>query len=171
MRAHREEVVSRIERTAKALRASGACEQWLAGADVKVRRVVGEVNGPLMELLSESVGYHDGDVVELFRQGGSLFGPLKRSGNGQPIDHAVSCDRAELLQGLEERNRSLLEGLREDEHSGVLYQKVQKDVDLGRMSQARPVTEEDILTRVLSPRFCVEQGVPVTRVARSCGVC
>jgi len=133
----------------------------LAVADAKVRRVAGEVNGPLMELLSQSVRYHDGDVVELFRLGGSLFGLLKRSGNGQPVVVAVSCEQAELLCGLEERNRSLLEGLREDIHSDVLYQKVQKDADLGRMSQARPVTDEDIQTRVLSPRFCIEQGAPV----------
>ena len=48
--------------------------------------------------------------------------------------------------------------LREDEHSDVLYQKVLADAAMGRMSEPRQLTDEDIRTLVLSPRFSVEQG-------------
>ena len=50
----------------------------------------------------------------------------------------------------------MLRALKEDAHSDVLLQKVVEDASMGRMSKARVLTDEDIRTLVLSPRFCVE---------------
>ena len=52
----------------------------------------------------------------------------------------------------------MLRALKEDAHSDVLLQKVVEDASMGRMSKARVLTDEDVRTLVLSPRFCVEQG-------------
>ncbi len=52
----------------------------------------------------------------------------------------------------------MLATLKEDVHSDVLLRKVMEDTALGRMSGVRELTEEDVRTLVLSPRFCVEQG-------------
>jgi hypothetical protein len=55
----------------------------------------------------------------------------------------------------------MLQALKEDARSDVLLQKVVEDAAMGRMGNARVITDEDVRTLVLSPRFCVEQGQPL----------
>ena len=93
MNSFREDIISRIEAQAQLLRATGMCEAWFAGADPAVvsvqhlrlsrhsnsfahtylfAQVAGEVNGALLELLAEKIGYHDKECVNLFRRGAPL---------------------------------------------------------------------------------------------------
>lgn len=51
--------------------------------DPELRRFAAEVNGPLMEVLAEKVGYHDKECIDLFRKGAHIVGKLHRTGNGK----------------------------------------------------------------------------------------
>ena len=53
-RAKRENVISQIEETGRALWASGQCASWFDEAEAKVAKVSRTVNGPLFELLAKA---------------------------------------------------------------------------------------------------------------------
>ena len=121
-------MVSRIEDEAQRLSHSGACQQWLLGAEdkapcfcptpsgcwaarvlgavaVQVAGVVRDVNGPLMEVLAQAIAYHDAGVVDMLRDGGLLLGLLKCTGNGRPSEPLLKCSKLEVHEGLEARVR------------------------------------------------------------------
>ena len=58
-----------------------------------------------------------------------------------------------------ERNLSLLAKLRDDPRADELWQMASDDAHLNRMTDPKPVTQEDIEDYSFSPRFCIEQGV------------
>ena len=65
----REAQMVKIEQCAAELRDSGACERWLASCDEGARRVVREINAPLLELLLGDLNYHDVACVEVLQTG------------------------------------------------------------------------------------------------------
>ena len=52
----------------------------------------------------------------------------------------------------------MLKGLKEDEHSKVLWDKTLADAKKGWMSTPVPLSDDDVERFVLSPRFCIAQG-------------
>ena len=59
----------------------------------------------------------------------------------------------------------MLKGLKEDEHSKVLWEKTLADAKKGRMSTPVPLHDDDVENFVLSPRFCIAQGCALWRGA------
>ena len=57
----------------------------------------------------------------------------------------------------------MLKGLKEDEHSKVLWEKTLADAKKGRMSTPVPLHDDDVENFVLSPRFCIAQGCALWR--------
>jgi hypothetical protein len=70
----REAQMQKIEQCAAELRESGDCKRWLESCDEGAKKIVREVNGPLLELLLGDLNYHDVACVELFRTGRFSFG-------------------------------------------------------------------------------------------------
>ena len=121
-------------------------------------QVSASVNRPLMELLAKAIADHNPACVEMFREGGPLFGYLRASGNGVPTEVDMVGNMKTLLADRASKNKALIAGLREDVHSDVLLQKVLDDVALGRMTPPVPAEEVDLDRVILSPRFAVDQG-------------
>ena len=69
----RDEMMAALREANWRLRSSGACEAWLAGADVRTRDVAAGVNGPLFEQLLQKMGICDTSCVEAFRLGFAFF--------------------------------------------------------------------------------------------------
>ena len=67
----REAQMVKIEQCAAELRESGACDRWLESCDAGTRRVVSEINAPLLELLLGDLNYHDVACVEVLQTGQS----------------------------------------------------------------------------------------------------
>ena len=157
--AEREGIMCRLEEWAKQLRFDGACSAWLADADAFVRTVSASVNGPALAALASEIDYHDPECVRLFIDGGQLVGILDNSGNGVPVPPR-KCDSVDdLVRGCLKRNTATLGKVREDLHSGALFEMCRADAGLGRMSEPRAVTRADMTAGNFSQRFCVEQGL------------
>ena len=93
-----------IEARGRVLSDCGAIAEWFSQADIRVRTVACDVNGPLLEELARSVNYHDLECVEHFRLGAPLYGRLPAAGNGLPRE-AVSYESAVTLRSsCSERN-------------------------------------------------------------------
>ena len=118
------------------------------------------INGPMMEILAKAMQYKDAECIDMFRMGGPLLGFLPNSGHGVPIEYTMEGSIRDLMNGKEERNRSLIAGLKEDVNSDVLLAKTLDDAKLGRMSMPSRIGEIDLDEVILSPRFAVEQGAP-----------
>ena len=177
--AHRESTIASIEKIGKEMRRSGRYEDWANVPDKKLREAARGVNGPLLEFLAKGMGYSDAACIELFRSGAPLLGKLACTGNGTAL-REVGIPDLDLLDRecaqrwvwrltgfaflfmrlqLCARNREMLASLKEDENSGVLFKKTCDDALKGWMSEPRPLKDEDAERYVLSPRFCVEQGM------------
>jgi hypothetical protein len=65
----REEWITQLETADRELKRSGWAQQWFEGADEHTRRVAGEANGYLFELLAERSGHGDVDGVRILRDG------------------------------------------------------------------------------------------------------
>ena len=97
-----------------------------------IDQVSESVNGPMLEVIAEAIGYHDTECIHMFRDGGQLFGFLHNSGNGDPIEPKMEGDVRDLMKHKNRRNKDLVASLREDQHSDVLLKKVMEDADIGR---------------------------------------
>ena len=186
VRRAREEAVWRIETRARQLEQSGAIEAWYRGADEGVRGVAWYVNGPLLEELAASIGHIDRECVEFFRQacpraavacqcasvareGAPLLGDLPVSGIGAPATFPQAKSAEDLLKGARAANRRLLARLRLDPNAQELWDLTDKDFRLWRMRAPEDLSDIDLDSIILVPRFGVEQGVRSdgTRKARA----
>lgn len=66
--ASREEVLQSIEAEASALVESGELSEWHARTPFSVRRVAGDVNGPMLERLARRINWPDVGVLDFFRE-------------------------------------------------------------------------------------------------------
>ena len=121
-------------------------------------QVSSQVNGPLLEILADSCGFHDRACIELFRKGGDIIGPLACSGNGTPIDVNFSYDVSKLIEQRPVRNEKLIEKVRVDEFAGELLAQTIADAKLGRMSEPVSVDDVDLCGISVCQRFGVLQG-------------
>ena len=80
------------------------------------------------------------------------------AGNGRAEHMARSIEPDELIARRYESNANILSRLREDPNSSSPFESCMKDAELGRMSYPRPLTDRDLYSLNLSPRFGVEQG-------------
>ena len=86
------------------------------------------------------------------------MGPLHRSGNGRPIDEEAECSVSDMIAGNAARNKSLIESLKEDEHSDVLFSGTCKDKELHRFHSISGLEEVDLHHISIAKRFGIEQG-------------
>jgi hypothetical protein len=197
----REDTMQAIEQLAELIKSEGLDSRWLAAssasrwccvwclpvdardrkskmADSAVAHISRGVNGPLLEALATKAGYHDMQVVELFRTGAPIVGTLDRcvcfmqhrahavwvacglarAGIGKPIEPKVTKTLEELRGQREIKNKDLIASLRESPHSEKLLQSCKDDAAKGRMEQVRLAHECNLAAVTLSPRFAVEQG-------------
>jgi len=132
------------------------------------------------ECLARLVEYHDRECIDMFRMGARLLDKLECSGNGKRLrpEEQGKSDLGQLDRDLGKRlanfyvlgravcprlalfsrNREMLKGLREDEHSKVLWNKTLADAKKGWMSTPVPLSDDDVERFLLSPRFCIPQG-------------
>ena len=86
------EIIERIEKLGRELRADGSVERWFWEADGTLAEVcctvlslpccaalhacclqaMAGVNGPLLELLAQTIDYHDCEAIDLLKDGGPL---------------------------------------------------------------------------------------------------
>ena len=71
---------------------------------MRLLKVAGDVNGPLLELLAAAAGWQDVGSIEFFRTGAPLFGILEKSGVGIPCEEEAKPEPDRLLKDLESRN-------------------------------------------------------------------
>ena len=186
VRQAREEAVWRVETRARQLEQSGAIEAWYRGADESVRGVAWYVNGPLLAELAASIGHIDRECVEFFRQarpraavvchrapvareGAPLLGELPVSGIGAPAAFPQERSTEDLLRGARAANKHLLARLRSDPNAQELWDLTDKDFRLWRMHAPEGLSDLDLGSIILVPRFGVVQGVRSdgTRKARA----
>ncbi|CAK0810184.1 unnamed protein product, partial [Prorocentrum cordatum] len=125
----------------RALRASGAVEEWFRGVDPAMRRVAQHENGLLCAEIAERIAFCDPGCVEFFRAGAPLVGELPRSGHGSP----------------ESTNRDISCGLRDGAHGDAILRKTRDEAELGRISCPVPLRDACLDGAVIAPRFAVEQ--------------
>ena len=77
IQAHRKRTLEQLREAAQRMRKSGMCERWFGDADRSVKRVAGNVCGPLFEQLLKESGFHDSACADLFRHG--VLHPLRRA--------------------------------------------------------------------------------------------
>ena len=122
----RERLMSQIEAAAREMWTTGKVARWFAPADPGIRKVCRPagvamdsfcmlvrllvqvakgVNGPLLQLLAETIGWHDASAIELFRRGAPLFGDLECSGVGVPEERGeCNGDPSQLFNDMAGRN-------------------------------------------------------------------
>ena len=88
-----------------------------------------------------------------------LLGTLPVTGTGVPTEPKHRGTIEELTEDLKAKNQKIIGTLKEDPLSTHLAQQIEEDAKKGRMTPARLVTANDLLTTVMSPRFAVEQGM------------
>ena len=77
IQAHRKRTLEQLREAAQRMRKSGMCERWFGDADRSVKRVAGNVCGPLFEQLLKESGFHDPACADLFRHG--VLSPICRA--------------------------------------------------------------------------------------------
>ena len=132
-----------------------------------VAQVAQHVNGPLLEILAQSCGFHDAACIELFRKGGEIVGTLPFAGNGKKIVEFESAEKLAAACGLTaaraERNADIIASMRVEEYPQELLRQAKEDANLGRMSRTRLLSlnefeQLDTSDVNISPRFSVVQG-------------
>ena len=114
-------------------------------------------------MLARQIEYHDEGSIEMFREGADLIGQLHYAGNGWPVFGYAAEDEAVIDERRQSVNLALLERMREDAHSDALFEHAMDEAELGRASCPRPLTEIDLCSYSISPRFGVEQGYDCSR--------
>lgn len=122
IRSEREAVVSAIVREGEGLKADGSAARWLQGCDPTTRRILADVNGPLLARLAAKSGFGDCAAVDMLREGAPLVGVLPCSGNGAAITTDGKCTTAHLWADLRSHNASMLARLRDDGWGETLLQ-------------------------------------------------
>ena len=72
-----------------------------------VSQVSKGVNGPIMELLASACDYHDSACIDIFRNGGVLFGSLPAVGNGVASSHQDQFEPDLVTQNRRDRNQKV----------------------------------------------------------------
>ena len=138
----RERILNTLEDAAKVMWQEGLCQKWLEGADPQVAVVSKTVNGIIMEDLAKAIGHEDLEIVEVFRIGGELMGPLQVSGREVQKKAPVGCaNPADLLSDCGRSNKALLDKLKADDYEDELHRLTVEDAKLGRMSWPVPAEE------------------------------
>ena len=68
MREERERIICAIEHQAKSIIESGALEAWHRQTPTCLRRVAGDANGPLLEVLADRIAWPDKRSIDFFRK-------------------------------------------------------------------------------------------------------
>ena len=112
----------------------------------------------MFELLAQECAFHDAACINMFRDGGPLFGVLPVSGNGVPVCLEKDFDPEAVCKGCCERNGKVLAKLRACEHSDKLLSMSEDEVKLGRLSGPVDIKDLDLSNVAIASRFGVEQG-------------
>ena len=156
----REAITVAIEARGKQLWKNGQRDAWFGSPDEELAAVVQAVNGPLFHELIGQVEPDGPSAASIFKEGAQLFGELECAGIGTAVASAPCGPLpAALKQHCLEHNRTLLATLKRDRHAGALLEITRADAELGRMSVPVPVSECDLESTLLHPRFAVEQGL------------
>ena len=143
---------------------------WLSRADPQTRKICSTVNGPLLEMLAQSIGYRDASCIDLLRDGAPIIGRLPRFGGaGALLEDAQDVDTGAFWRdAIGNSNEKILQRLREDEHAAKLHKACVEDAEQGRMTNPVLLRAEHCCELVLSPRSprFLQQFSPV--VADAC---
>lgn len=85
------------------------------------------------------------------------MGELQCSGIGVPCLSPAEADLDSLRQNIADRNRVLVDTLKEDAQSKMLLEATRNDGKLGRMTKPVRLDASDLSTQLLHPRFGVEK--------------
>ena len=141
----REQFTRSLESAGAAMWASGVAGDWFAEADSRVKAVSKGVNGLLFEHLATITQFGDSESVQFFRRGAPFVGELPACGIGPAVAVPVARPVEELRGRCLDNNVALLGSLREDRFASHLFDAVQADAQLGRMSA--PVPVDDVCLR------------------------
>jgi hypothetical protein len=153
VRQWREAATQAIEQRAQDLRCSGAVDEWFQGTEEAVRGVSSTVNGPLLEELVRESHFEDSTVVECFRVGAPLLGPMPASSDARSHTYPKGADAKRLKNECGKRNEMLLLTLKEDPHGDYLEKQTRDDADSQRMTPLVPVSDLDLDAVLLGRRF------------------
>ena len=123
----RELVTQAIERDASRFLESGVVDDWFGNADIEIRRICKDVNGPLLELLLKISDHSDVKCADLFRYGAPLVGKLPTSGNGRPENMKHHESLESLYTTAAQGNERVLKKMREDPWASELFKMTQAD--------------------------------------------
>ena len=95
-RAERESMIVGIEQRAQRFWDEGLVKHWFRDADVHIRKISANVNGPALEHFAKLCCYPDAECVDLFRTGAVIYddAPAASQGTSVPV-----ADRLEKLRG------------------------------------------------------------------------
>jgi hypothetical protein len=113
----------------------------------------------LGELLARTTGFEDLTVMEPFRRGGVVPGKLPQPAGTEAKDFPTPTSPETLAVGCKQRNRELLESLRDDPHGDYLLQQTLDDAAAGRMTAPTTDTGTGLNALVVGRRFSREQGL------------
>ena len=153
----REQFTRSLESAGAAMWASGVAGDWFAEADSRVKAVSKGVNGLLFEHLATITQFGDSESVQFFRRGAPFVGELPACGIGPAVAVPVARPVEELRGRCLDNNVALLGSLREDRFASHLFDAVQADAQLGRMSAPVPVDDVCLRSVRLAPRFSVHK--------------
>jgi len=141
---------------------------WTVRADVLQQKLAARIHGPLIIHFAKSVGWPDREL-EQDLHGFPLVGRLPPAGYAsQPTKGKARCgDDVKLLEDLQVWNEEVLRHVKHLPYAEDIAKEVQKDVDLGAMSEPcvlRPEHREFLLMRRLPVRE-YKAGKYKTRIA------
>jgi len=155
----RDQIMTSIEKRAEKLRISGEHQKWVRRVDPDAGPLVSDISRTLLCELLEEVG-EDAAPLRRDLSGFPMVGTIPGSGRGTPVENAQPIlDRPTLESEMRSRNEQLLSTLHQDKHSEFLFDDMQKDWKLHRMTEPVPVAEVNLDRCLLSRRFSREQGL------------
>ena len=130
----RERATCLIEKSVQSFWESGEAVCWFSSSDLHLREITKTVCGPELERLVRATSFADGPCVDMFRFGADLYGELPCSGSGTKL-FDTSRSPVELLRSTcYERNKKLVNSLKNDRFSDEFLFFILADVELGRMT-------------------------------------
>ena len=158
IKAEREATINSIMARAQELQKSGAVKSWFSQASADIQQACADVNGPLMEELVQQSAFSDKACPDIFRYGARFIGQLQCPATKEPVQHKMPASIEALQQALPAQNNSTLKKLKPDKFGETLVKQIEADAKLHRMTNPRPVSQDDVNNLCFAKRFGIEQG-------------
>jgi len=134
-------------------------KSWSTKAGGAIRKLVQRINGPLIALLVEAIGYNDPWLVDHCQKGFPFVDHLppcaEASAGGLKLEYKVDSSFLRSNRGL--LNEAVLSKLRESDFSGDVMEETLKDVEFGCMARVTKIGEVDLGKVSVSRRIAVRE--------------